>query len=95
MRPGEKQIKAIDELAEILRTNNIRNFTIRRESNFFNQILIWTSPYTFLSAVCQFGSYGFQDGLIEVYNFIDEPTGYLSPAQASELLIKWLKGYTD
>ena len=92
MKLDDIQIRAIDELAAILRTKGV-NFTIKREGNYCNQILIWTSPYTYLSAICQYGSYGFQDGLIEVYNFKDNTTGYLTAFQASEMLMEWLKEY--
>lgn len=92
MKLTDEQRKAIDELADLLRAKQIP-FTIQRDTNgiAYNQLLIWTSPFSYLSAICQYGSYGFQNNLIEVYNFIDQPTGYLSPSEAAELLAKWWK----
>lgn len=51
-----------------------------------NQIFIKTNKKE-LSFVCHYGSYGYQQGLIEMYDFENEPEGFLT----AEKCIKKLK----
>ena len=45
-----------------------------------NQILIKTEEMR-LSFICHYGSYGYEQGLIEMYDFENEPDGYLTAKQ--------------
>lgn len=45
-----------------------------------NQILIRTDKIE-LSFICHYGSYGYQQGLIEMYDFENDPIGYLTAKQ--------------
>lgn len=55
--------------------------------------------YIYLSFLTSVGSYGGREGLIEYYNFRDEPTGYLTADGAIEIYKKAVdafdKGYLD
>lgn len=50
-----------------------------------NQILIETD-YKELSFICQPGSYGYYQGLIEMYDFQNEPIGFLTAEECIEKL---------
>lgn len=42
-----------------------------------NQIIVETEEIK-LSFICHYGSYGYEQGLIEMYDFMNEPIGYLT-----------------
>lgn len=42
-----------------------------------NQIFIQTQKID-ISFICHFGSYGYKQGLIEMYDFQDDPIGFLT-----------------
>ena len=55
-----------------------------------NQILIKTEEME-LSFICHRGSYGYEQGLIEMYDFVNEPDGYLTAKQCISKLKEVLK----
>lgn len=67
----------LTKLREYFDTNGITYHLIAWENNRYNIHFKkeWDSALSFLTSE---GSYGGNQGLIEVYNFRDEPTGYLT-----------------
>lgn len=56
----------------------------------FNQVLVRGIGDSRFSAVCHHGSYGFEDGLIEVWDYGNEdPVGFLTAEDAFALLEDW------
>ena len=86
-------IESIDKLSQLLTEKGI-DHKIKREGNpeefgGCNQIRIDIYRKLrngLISAICHRGSYGFEEGLIEVWNTIEEPYGYLSPEEAAGLI---------
>lgn len=65
----------------IIEDNYVKNLNINR-----NQILIETEHDTF-SIICQYGSYGYEKGLLELYDFkASDPIGYLTAEQVKYTL---------
>lgn len=94
-KDDERAIKAIDELHRLLTEAGIEHEVVREQEiyHMYNQIRIYMQDDFFYSAICHYGSYGYGSGTIEVYNFFEEPTGCLTPQQAFEILITWVKGW--
>ena len=69
----------MDKLQKWLDDNKIKYERIIEEKSPLrrNQILIETD-YKKLSFICQWGSYGYEKGLIEMYDFQNEPIGFLT-----------------
>lgn len=78
----------------------ISNKEIKKLRNYFDlnqveyEVIAWGEDrfnihvhldYLTLSFLTSIGSYGGYNGLIEFYNFRDEPTGYLTADEAVEL----------
>lgn len=98
-------IRSIDELGSLLDKAGIKYELHREYSSecqlqeylIRNQIRVWKYPdsddeklkHLFFSAICHFGSYGFHQGLIEVYDFDHEPIGHCVPKEAASILIDW------
>lgn len=59
-----------------------------------NQIIIETDEIK-LSFICHYGSYGYQQGLIEMYDFENEPIGFLTAKECISKLEKMLKKYEN
>ena len=94
----------IDKLAELLKNENIEfewfhdptkvpdyvlpDKNIERELR--NQIVIKINLKV-LSFICHFGSYGADQGLIEFYDFQEEPVGYLTAEECLEIVKDRLK----
>lgn len=55
-----------------------------------NQILIETD-YKELSFICQWGSYGYYQGLIEMYDFQNEPIGFLTAEECIDKIKEELR----
>lgn len=93
---GITPFTVINDLKKLLDDKGIKNEVVRKaeplDRCFFNQIKIPTTKNEecFISAVCHTGSYGYYQCLIEVYNFNDEPVGWLSPEEALKLIIEYL-----
>lgn len=66
----------ITKLRKYFDTNGINYRAVHWGSNRYN--LHVDSEYIKLSFLTSEGSYGGNQGLIEFYNFRDEPTGYLN-----------------
>lgn len=103
-RVVDNAYKSINELSRLLALEKIPHIVYRTPGEpifFSNQIRvlkskngIWTgrgkTGKLFLSAICHPGSYGYEEGLIEVYNGQNEPEGFLNPLEALEILKEWL-----
>ena len=71
----------MEKLQEWLDKNNIKYERYIEEGRLNrNQILIKTNKIK-LSFICHYGSYGYQQGLIEMYDFENEPEGFLTAKQ--------------
>ena len=81
----------------------ISNKEIKRLRDYFDlnqvayEVIAWGAgrfnihvnlEYVSLSFLTSVGSYGGYNGLIELYNFRDEPTGYLTADEAIEIYEK-------
>lgn len=55
-----------------------------------NQIEI-KHPGGKLSIICQFGSFGYDEGLLEMWDFEEEPIGHLKAEKALEIIKEKLK----
>ena len=81
----------------------INNKEIKRLRDYFDlnqveyEVMAWGESgfnihvnleYISLSFLTSVGSYGGYNGLIELYNFRDEPTGYLTADEAIEIYEK-------
>ena len=75
--------KEIKRVRDYFDTNQIE-YELRywEEGRFNIHIDLWYIRLSFLTSV---GSYGGREGLIEFYNFRDEPTGYLTADEAIEI----------
>ena len=83
--------KPIDELEEILKIAGIPYE--RRELFDGYQICVPRFKRNFMvSTICHRGSYGHEQGLLEFYDTgsHNEPVGFLSPAEAYELIVDYL-----
>ncbi len=76
----------LTKLREYFDTNGIIYRTAYWEENWYN--LHVDLEYITLSFLTSKGSYGGHHGLIEFYNFEDEPTGYLTADEAIEIYEK-------
>lgn len=56
-----------------------------------NQIEILYENCPIISCICQYGSYGARDGLIECYDFCHEPRGSLNAEEAFEWIKEWME----
>ena len=70
----------IEKLRDYFDSNKIA-YELRywEEGRFNIHVKLWYMRLSFLTSV---GSYGGYEGLIEYYNFKDEPTGYLTADEA-------------
>lgn len=55
-----------------------------------NQILIETNEIK-LSFICHYGSYGYEAGLIEMWDFENDPVGWLTAEECKKIIKKHLK----
>lgn len=89
--PNLKFKKPIDELEEILKSAGI---PYERHELFDGyQICVPRYKRAFMaSTICHRGSYGHEHGLLEFYDTgsPNEPVGFLSPAEAYELIVDYL-----
>lgn len=76
----------MDKLQNWLDKNNIQY--IRRRLYDGEQILIKEGEIDLLSCICHSGSYGYEKGLIEIYNFEDDPIGYLTAEKCKKIIKK-------
>lgn len=69
----------MDKLQKWLDENHIEYERRIKEEGIIdtNQILIETNEVK-LSFICHYGSYGYREGLIEMYDFVEEPIGFLT-----------------
>ena len=76
----------IQKLRDYFDTNQIE-YELRywEEGRFNIHVDLWYIRLSFLTSI---GSYGGYEGLIEFYNFKDEPTGYLRADEAIEIYEK-------
>ena len=76
----------IKRLRDYFDTNQIE-YELRywEEGRFNIHVDLWYIRLSFLTSI---GSYGGYEGLIEFYNFKDEPTGYLRADEAIEIYEK-------
>lgn len=77
---------ALTKLREYFDTNGISYEVAYWEDNWYN--LHVDLEYLRLSFLTSQGSYGGYHGLIEFYNFRDEPTGHLTADKAIEIYEK-------
>ena len=78
--------KEIKRLRDYFDSNQIEYELMCWEEGRFNiHVDLWYIRLSFLTSV---GSYGGYNGLIEFYNFRDEPTGYLTADGAIEIYEK-------
>lgn len=71
----------MEKLQKWLDENNIKYERYIEDSLINrNQILIKINEME-LSFICHYGSYGYQQGLIEMYDFVNEPEGFLTAKQ--------------
>ena len=73
----------ITKLRECFDASGVSYEAVYWEDNRYN--LHVDLEYAKLSFLTSEGSYGGNQGLIEVYNFHDEPTGYLNVDEAIEI----------
>ena len=75
--------KEIKRLRDYFDSNQIE-YELRywEEGRFNIHVDLWYIRLSFLTSI---GSYGGYEGLIEFYNFRDEPTGYLRADEAIEI----------
>lgn len=80
----------MDKLQKWLDENHIE-YERRIEEGVINrnQILIETNEVE-LSFVCHYGSYGYEKGLVEMWDFNSEPIGYLTADDCIKELEKLL-----
>jgi hypothetical protein len=86
----------MDKLEELLKENKIKYERYVEKCEYFlekadsrNQIIVRDEKEPadiWISCICQIGSYGVEKGLIEFYDFIHEPTGYLTAEDALEMI---------
>ena len=76
----------LTKLKEYFDTNGVNYRAVHWEDNRYN--LHVDLEYAKLSFLTSEGSYGGYNGLIEFYNFRDEPTGYLTADEAIEIYEK-------
>ena len=75
--------KEIKRLRDYFDSNQIEYELMYWEEGRFNiHVDLWYIRLSFLTSV---GSYGGYNGLIEFYNFRDEPMGYLTADEAIEI----------
>ena len=75
--------KEIKRLRDYFDSNQIEYELMCWEEGRFNiHVDLWYIRLSFLTSV---GSYGGYNGLIEFYNFRDEPMGYLTADEAIEI----------
>ena len=76
----------LTKLREYFDTNDVNYETLYWEDGWYN--LHVNSEHVKLSFLTSQGSYGGYHGLIEFYNFRDEPTGHLTADEAIEIYEK-------
>ena len=76
----------LTKLREYFDTNDVSYEAVYWEDDRYN--LHVDLEYITLSFLTSKGSYGGHHGLIEFYNFEDEPTGYLTADEAIEIYEK-------
>lgn len=76
----------LTKLREYFDTNGVSYEVVYWENNRYN--LHVDLEYVKLSFLTSEGSYGSYNGLIEFYNFRDEPTGHLTADEAIEIYEK-------
>lgn len=75
--------REIKKLKDYFDSNQVEYELMYWEEGRFNiHVDLW---YMRLSFLTSFGSWGGYEGLIELYNFRDEPTGYLTADEAIEI----------
>ena len=72
--------KELNKLRKYFDLNNVSYEVVQWKENEYN--LHVHLGYVKLSFLTSVGSYGGNQGLIEVYNFIDDPLGHLSSSSA-------------
>ena len=75
--------KEIKRLRDYFDLNQVEYEVVAWEEDRFN--IHVKLDYVTLSFLVSVGSYGGYNGLIEFYNFRDEPTGYLTADEAIEI----------
>ncbi len=90
----------IQKLANELLKRNIAHdyiYKLRNNRNFLdNQIRVeYPNEQGFLSIICCEGSYGGDRGLLEFYDWQNEPTGYLNADECLEIIERYLKEVSD
>lgn len=93
-------MKEIGKLRQLLKDHNIEheNFIDETPKHSYihecdldtrNQILIRCKdePELRISCICHWGSYGASKGLIEFYDFNNDPVGFLTADKAFELIL--------
>lgn len=85
-RVSDKSVEAMHKLFNMLKHEGIASTWTRGIDT--NQITIGT-PEKKISAVSHPGSYGADDGLIEVWDFETEPKGWLTAAEAFKIIKIW------
>ena len=94
-------MKEIEKLGKILIDNDISFERIidktpmldcrcNKKVDHTNQIMI-DRGFVKISCICHLGSYGVDKGLIELYDFHNEPFGHLTAKQAWEIIKERLK----
>lgn len=94
----ENAIVVMDELEKLLKKENIPFRRIcektvvdeKTEMYLYRNQIVAEIKERKISAICHFGSYGYEDGQIEVYNFKEEPIGYLNVEDAFRLVNNYL-----
>ena len=78
--------REIKKLKDYFDSNKIEYELMYWEEGRFNiHVDLWYIRLSFLTSI---GSYGGYEGLIEYYNFNDEPTGYLTADEAIKMYEK-------
>lgn len=83
----------LTKLREYFDASGVSYEVVRWEDNRYN--LHVYLKYVKLSFLTSVGSYGGLEGLIEVYNFRDEPTGHLTADEAIEIYEKEVEVSND
>jgi len=94
----------IGKLRVLLKEHNIEHenfidqtpkysFIHKKDLDTRNQILIKCKdePELKISCISHYGSYGASDGLIEIYDFINEPIGFLTADEAFKFIERKMK----
>jgi hypothetical protein len=91
----------LDRLEYMLKKNNIPYERIDEEDGMFSnlnrhQILVPSEKYREWDAICHYGSFGYHEGLLEIYGDIvveeedgDTVVGYLTAEDVMKRALKW------